>query len=328
MKNSRLSLCLSLGLLLLGATAGAAQDVDGAKDHPLVGRYDGATATYYKQSDYDEAALLQAPHDYYALFQKGQQKDRSGDDWLKLEGKVTQIRYQGPDGRSSLEVYKNFESALKAKGFETQYACADAKCLTGTLTDNYLLGQQVDPTNGNSGAYNDHARYMLAKLANGEGTTYAAILVSEAGPQITTFVEVVETKPMEDDKIAVVTSDDMRKAIDAKGSIDIYGILFDFDKDSLKPESKDTLNQIAELMKGDEKLKLEIVGHTDGKGTADYNLDLSERRAANVVAALVTDYKIGADRLTASGAGATRPVDTNDTDEGRAKNRRVELIAK
>ena len=328
MKKSRLSFCISFGLLLLSIAPSFAQDVDGAKDHPLVGRYDGSTAVYYKQSDFDEAALLQAPHDYYALFQKGEQKDRSGDDWLKLEGSVTQIRYQGPDGRSSLEVYKNFEAALAEKGFKTQYACADSKCLLGTLKDNYLLGQQVDPTNGNSGAYNDHARYMLSKLENGEGTTYAAILVSEAGPQITTFVQVVETKSMEGDKIAVVSSDDMRKAINAKGSIDIYGILFDFDKDSLKPESKETLDQIAELMKGDDKLNLEIVGHTDNKGTADYNLDLSKRRAANVVAALVTDYKIDADRLSASGAGATKPVDTNDTDDGRAKNRRVELIAK
>lgn len=329
MKNSRLSLCLSLGLLLLGATVGHAQDVDGAKDHPLVGRYDGSTAVYYKQSDFDEAALLQAPHDYYALFQKGEQKDRSGVDWLKLEGRVTQVRYQGPDGRSSLEVYKNFEAALTQKGFKTQYACADSKCLLGTLKDNYLLGQQVDPTNGNSGAYNDHVRYMLTKLeSSDEGTTYAAILVSEAGPQITTFVQVVDTKAMEGDKIAVTSSDDMKAAIDAKGSVDIYGILFDFDQDSLKPESKETLDQIALLMKGDEKLKLEIVGHTDNKGTADYNLDLSKRRAANVVAALVTDYKIGADRLSASGAGATKPVDSNDSDEGRAKNRRVELVAR
>ena len=328
MKKSRLSLCVSFGLLLFGAAASFAQDVDGAKDHPLVGRYDGSTAVYYKQSDFDEAALLQAPHDYYALFQKGEQKDRSGDDWLKLEGSVTQIRYQGPDGRSSLEVYKNFEAALSKKGFKTQYACADAKCLLGNLKDNYLLGQQVDPTNGNSGAYNDHARYMLTKLESDEGTTYAAILVSEAGPQITTFVQVVDSKKMEGDKIAVTSSDDMRAAIDAKGSIDIYGILFDFDQDSLKPESRETLDQIALLMKGDDKLKLEIVGHTDNKGTADYNLDLSKRRAANVVAALVTDYKIAADRLSASGAGATKPVDSNDNDEGRAKNRRVELIAK
>lgn len=328
MKRSRLSLCISFGLLLLGASAGFAQDIDGAKDHPLVGRYDGSTAVYYKQSDFDEAALLQAPHDYYALFQKGEQEDRSGDDWLKLEGQVTQIRYQGPDGRSSLEVYKNFEAALAKKGFKTQYACADSKCLLGTLKDNYLLGQQVDPTNGNSGAYNDHARYMLTKLEGDQGTTYAAILVSEAGPQITTFVHVVDTKPMEGDKIAVTSSDDMRAAIKAKGSVDIYGILFDFDQDSLKPESKETLDQIALLMKDDDKLKLEIVGHTDNKGTADYNLDLSKRRAANVVAALVTDYKVAADRLSASGAGATKPVDSNDTDDGRAKNRRVELIAK
>jgi OOP family OmpA-OmpF porin len=328
MNRLRLSLCLSFGFLLFGAGTGFAQDIAGAKDHPLVGRYDGSTAVYYKQSDFDETALLQAQHDYYALFQKNAQKDRSGDDWLRLEGRVTQIRYQGPEGRSSLEVYRNFETALSAKGFKTLYECADAKCLTGTLVDNYLLGQQVDPTNGNSGAHSDHVRYMLAKTDGDQGATYAAILVSEAGPLITTFVQVVDTKPMEGKKIAVKSSEDMSAAIKAKGSVDIYGILFDFDKDNLKPESKETLDQIALLMKGDGKLKLEIVGHTDSRGRKNYNLDLSKRRAANVVAALVSDYRIAADRLTASGAGDTKPVDTNDSDEGRAKNRRVELVAK
>ena len=79
-------------------------------------------------------------------------------------------------------------------------------------------------------------------------------------------------------------------------------------------------------MQGTPELKVKIVGHTDNKGTADYNLDLSSRRAANVVAALTGSYGVAADRLSSEGAGLTQPIASNDTEEGRAKNRRVELV--
>jgi outer membrane protein OmpA-like peptidoglycan-associated protein len=109
--------------------------------------------------------------------------------------------------------------------------------------------------------------------------------------------------------------------------MDIYGINFDFDKDVVLPSSAPTLSEIAALLRANPDLKLSIVGHTDGKGGADYNLGLSQRRAANVVRALTERYEIGANRLTSAGRGASAPVASNDTEDGRAKNRRVELIA-
>jgi OOP family OmpA-OmpF porin len=259
--------------------------------------------------------------------EKNATKDRAGDDWLKLEGRVTEIRYSGPEGHSALEVIRNFEAALKEKGFATLFSCADSQCLTGTLTDNYLIGEQLDPTNGVSTAYSDHARYLLAKLDRPEGAVYAAILTGEYQAELSTFMKVVETKEMQSGQIVVPTSEDMGAAIESAGHIDVYGILFDFDKDTVKPESKPTLDEIAKLLEDRPDLKLAIVGHTDNRGSADYNMDLSQRRAEHVVAALVDEYQIDADRLSASGAGMTAPVASNATDEGRAKNRRVELKA-
>lgn len=319
-------LILATGFALAAWPISAA-DVEGSKDHPLVGRYSGAEIVYYRTADFDEAALLQAPHDYNALLERNATKDRSGDDWLKLEGRVTEIRYAGPAGRSSLEVIRNFEAALKDKGFTTLFSCADSACLTGTLTDNYLLGEQLDPTNGISTAYFDHARYFLAKLDGPEGEVYAAILSGEHQAELTTFVEVVETKPMESGQIVVPTPDEMGAAIESAGHIDVYGILFDFDEDTVKPDSEPTLDAIAELLESRPEMKLTIVGHTDNQGSADYNMDLSRRRAENVVAALVDEYDIDEDRLSARGAGMTEPVASNDTEEGRAQNRRVELRA-
>ena len=130
---------------------------------------------------------------------------------------------------------------------------------------------------------------------------------------------------METDKIKVVSAAEMGTAIAETGKIAIYGILFDFDKDVVKPESKPTLDEIAALLTVFARPEAAHRRPHRQPGHADYNLALSERRAASVVAALVAGYGIAPDRLASAGAGMTQPVDTNDTEEGRAKNRRVEL---
>jgi outer membrane protein OmpA-like peptidoglycan-associated protein len=110
-----------------------------------------------------------------------------------------------------------------------------------------------------------------------------------------------------------------------KKKVDIYGIYFDFASDQLKPESTPVLEEIAGVLKDNPDWKLTVSGHTDNVGGDAYNLDLSKRRAAAVKEALVTQYHVAPDRLSTDGFGASRPVDTNDTLAGRARNRRVEL---
>lgn len=105
-----------------------------------------------------------------------------------------------------------------------------------------------------------------------------------------------------------------------------YGIYFDFNQDTLKPESEPVLKEIAQAMTDNPDWKLTVEGHTDNVGGDSYNLDLSKRRAASVKQALVSQYNIAPDRLLTGGFGASRPVETNDTLEGRARNRRVELV--
>jgi outer membrane protein OmpA-like peptidoglycan-associated protein len=105
-----------------------------------------------------------------------------------------------------------------------------------------------------------------------------------------------------------------------------YGIYFDFNKDTLKPESQPVLNEIAQAMTHNPDWKLTVEGHTDNIGGDPYNLELSNRRAAAVKRALVSQFDIAADRLLTGGFGASRPIETNDTLEGRARNRRVELV--
>jgi outer membrane protein OmpA-like peptidoglycan-associated protein len=118
----------------------------------------------------------------------------------------------------------------------------------------------------------------------------------------------------------------MSQALAAGGRVALYGILFDFNKAEIKPESRPALAEIAKLLSQEPGLKLHVVGHTDNVGGFDFNLGLSKRRAEAVVAALARDYGIAPGRLTPNGVAYLAPVAVNTTEEGRAKNRRVELV--
>lgn len=118
---------------------------------------------------------------------------------------------------------------------------------------------------------------------------------------------------------------DFSQSILASGRYVSHGILFDTDSDRLKPESAAVIQSIAKALTTNPNLKLMIEGHTDGVGNAAHNLDLSKRRAEAVKAVLVSQFTVDASRLTTNGLGSTKPMDTNDTPQGRAQNRRVEF---
>ena len=139
-------------------------------------------------------------------------------------------------------------------------------------------------------------------------------------------VWIIEEAEMEQD--IVVDAKSMLNEINAQGRVALYGIYFDFDKSEVKPESDPTLKEISKLLSDNPKLNLYVVGHTDNVGDYNYNLKLSQARADAVVKTLVSKYNVDKSRLTSAGVGPLAPVTTNDTEEGKAKNRRVELIKK
>lgn len=301
-----------------------AEDAQGCKDAALLGRYQGASIAWCRFKDFDELQFIKAPHDYGALLDRNAVKDHSGAEWLKKQGRSSEVRYDLAPGSSALEVATSYEAALKSKGFSITFSCTDQECLTGSVRDTYVLGEQLDPGNVVSTSYADHARYLLAELSRPEGNVYASVLVGDDQDRSTAFIRILEEKPMDGGKIEAPA--DLSATLQQQGSADVYGILFDFDKDVVKPESKPALDDIAKALSSNPTMRLKIIGHTDNQGTADYNLDLSSRRAANVSAALVGGYGIDPSRLSFEGAGLTKPIAPNDTDEGRAKNRRVELV--
>jgi OmpA-OmpF porin, OOP family len=139
-------------------------------------------------------------------------------------------------------------------------------------------------------------------------------------------VWIVEEAEMEQD--IVVDASSMFNDINAQGRVALYGIYFDFNKSDVKPESDPTLKEIAKLLADNPSLNLFVVGHTDNVGDFKYNMKLSEERADAVVKVLISKYGVDKKRLTPAGVGPLAPVTSNDTEEGREENRRVELIKK
>jgi outer membrane protein OmpA-like peptidoglycan-associated protein len=116
----------------------------------------------------------------------------------------------------------------------------------------------------------------------------------------------------------------MKTSLATQCHVAVYGVLFDFNKATLQSASDGPLGQVAALMAADPSLKIEVQGHTDNVGGDDYNQKLSEARA-NSVMNWLTQHGVAAGRITAKGYGKTKPVVDNNTDEGRMKNRRVEI---
>jgi len=117
----------------------------------------------------------------------------------------------------------------------------------------------------------------------------------------------------------------LEQELEKNGRAKVYDLYFDFASDVLRPESGKVLDEIAQVMRAHPDWKLSVEGNTDNIGGDASNLDLSKRRAAAVVSALAVKYLVPENRFTSTGFGASHPVDTNATPEGRARNRRVEL---
>jgi len=117
----------------------------------------------------------------------------------------------------------------------------------------------------------------------------------------------------------------IERSLAANDIVEIYGIYFSFARADIRPQSERVLKEIAAVFKAHPDWKIRIDGHTDNVGNDTANLDLSKRRAAAVKTALVTRFGIDAGRIATGGYGESAPKEKNDTPEGRARNRRVEL---
>jgi outer membrane protein OmpA-like peptidoglycan-associated protein len=315
-----------LPLLLIWPAVAA--DLPGSKDPPLMKRYAGSEIIGYRSPKFDEYLLplgkpTQLDPPAYVKSQK-------------VEGLMSRYTYVAPEGRTPAEVFRNyqlefqrlnlvtlFEKGANVSGWfgPTLGRAADEDGLGQILSYNeaqerVLTGKSKDP---------QPVWYFVFVTAYKDGIMPDRMRSSVTKDRTLVHLVVVAPEKMEE-RMEFVNAADMARSLTDTGRVALYGINFDTDKDTLRADSKATLDEIGRLLASDPQARLHVVGHTDNQGNAEYNLDLSRRRAAAVVRALTTQYGVAAARLDSFGCGLYAPVASNATDDGRAKNRRVELV--
>jgi len=276
MRIARTPVFIIIAVLCLAPLAFAQDDVEGAKDHPLVSRMPGYYIAEYIEKDFDSVPFRDA---------KGQE--------IPVEGKYYYIDHlikEGAKAPSAVAIIRNFINAFQKIGGKVVYQATE---------DLYM------------------------KAEKGGGVTWARVTPYNGGDGY--ILEIVEQKAMKQDIAADANA--LASDIAATGKAAVYGIYFDTGKAVVKPESEPALAEIGKLLKENGALKLHVVGHTDNVGDLASNMKLSQARAEAVVQAVVMKHGVDAKRLKAAGVGPLCPAASNGTDEGKAKNRRVELVA-
>jgi len=290
-------------------------------------RYEGSELIGYRAPKFDEYLLPLGPptNGSPPAYEKSK----------PIEGQVSYYTYLAPAGRSPAEVFRNYKQEFQRLGLETQYEKgAGNQGWFGPTFDKIATDCDLSQIL----AYDEaEERLLVGKSRDSNPTYYVAFVTAYQDGVIPERLQdrvakgrslaqlVVVSADVMEKKMAFVNSDDMKHAIHDSGKVALYGLSFDTDKDVVKSESQPTLAEIAKLLNGEPSLRLHVVGHTDNQGKPDYNLDLSRRRAASVVRELTSKYGITASHLDAFGCGLYSPIASNEAEEGRAKNRRVEL---
>ena len=349
MMKKLIILLLSMQVLFAGFSV--KQDIKGSKDLPFIGRYDGSKIISYFHKNFDSFTLPLS-----ALEAKKDKRDEHNNILFapksskELEGERVRVVYIIPNNVTPLEVIRNYKQELKTKGAKILFECKGSECGGdahrassgggGDMSLAMFLSSQSDVSTYNkdfsngdcalrSGINNQH--FFSAELP--KYNTYLSVLTytsngswcSKFNNRVIAIVDAVIVKKREQ-KMVVIKANEMSKKIKQDGKIALYGIYFDTDKATIKANSKPTLDEIAKMLKSDKSLKILIVGHTDNQGNFEYNLNLSKRRAKAVLNKLASSYGISKSRLKSFGVSFSAPVASNQTEEGRAKNRRVELV--
>lgn len=326
MKNYQISILTAVFIFISFSLSNNSYstDIAGSKDHPAVSRYQGSVIKKYDYRQFDEYNLLLGKV-VHAVGEPDNKKITNG---KKLEGEITRITYELAEDRSSLEVMKNYEIELEKSGAEILFSCSNKVC--GGRTFNHTV-VPYDTTFGDN--YSDQ-RYLAAKLKGSRSEFYISLYVinnKSGGGRTKNFIytqlDIIEVVAMQKGMVTI-DADAMQKAILESGSVSIYGIYCDFDKTTIKPESEQSLSEIAILLTNNPSLNVFIVGHTDNEGSFDYNINLSQKRAEAVVSKLITSYGIYGSRITPKGVGMLAPKASNSSEDRRSKNRRVEFVEK
>lgn len=356
MRRLCLQFCAALVTALLPAGQALAQtavpttDVVGT-DLDWLKRYAGSVVLEFKQAEFDEVDFVAGALKPQEGMDEYNNALRVPESIITLQGGLTRFVYLLPEGRSPLEAVEGYRAEL---GVDPLFACKEDQCggAKGNAVDsggntqgliNYVYKRADIPEKLFSPAWcvltsrNTGQRYALLKTAAGmpdaHVSVFAASVSQDSGDckgfngRTIAIVTVLEGKAREQN-METVTAEKIGGDIATSGRIALYGVLFDTDKATIKPESEPQLAEIAAFLNANAGKEFLVVGHTDNQGAIGYNNDLSDRRAKSVIEALAARHGVDASRLIAAGVGMASPVAANTDDAGRALNRRVEIVAR
>ena len=303
MKFAPIAALAALLLSVLPAVADWSDpNVEGTQEYRLIKLYPQARVTEYAVKEFDSAKML-------VEYKAGTDNPAVYDD---VEGKVIRYEYVHKPTSSVLEIERNYENLLRDKGFQPVLTGHASRYPGLGLSDEDMFGywRWEEPGKGMIWVY-------LRAFYNG----------GHDSPQSTLII--VETKPMQQmlqgNAGAEAKPTALADELAQKGRATVYGITFDFNKATIRPEATPVLDQVLAVLTGQATLQLGIEGHTDSIGLAAYNQKLSADRADAVKGWLV-GHGVAATRLASAGFGDTKPIADNATEQGRAQNRRVELV--
>lgn len=318
---------LSLPLCVVHAADAYDTDRPGGADHPLLSRYQGSTLLMWGQESLGTTEML---------------FDEGGRPALRpLEGRINSRLYIGPKEATPLEIIRNYRHALETAGYQIIYACETARCEKDraqsriTQLPRKTRWEKVESIgrnafdSGNQPGFN----YVSARKTGPNGITYVQVALAGVKPsnslsgRTRQFISIVEPATAQLGKVSV-TADAIQRSLQRDGKIALYGVSFDTDKAELRADSDAQLAEMANALKAAPNLKVYIVGHTDNQGDSRANTVLSQKRADAVAGALSSKHGITPTRLAARGVADMAPVSTNTTEDGRAMNRRVEMVAR
>lgn len=313
--------------LMLAATLTHAKDLAGGRDHPLLSRFAGSQLDGYQELEFGQGA-------FFLPAAGAASKELQIDKPVTVEGRVTRLFYLAPRGKTPLEVHRNFELAMKAANMNMK-TTVDGKGAywepaghwrTNFSELKYQGGWAVDV----SPFWRD-GMYLYGVLNRAGQVWHVSVLTAQNfmegnTAQAAVAIQIVEPVAMATGQVTV-NADALKQGLNTEGKVALHGLYFDTGKADLKAESRTQLEQMATVLNQNPALQVFIVGHTDNQGKFDANIALSQRRAEAVVAALSKDHKIDRKRLIAKGVANISPVASNNGEAGRAKNRRVEMVA-
>ena len=324
MKRLNLLLIILTMIFSISTFAQKTTDVEGSKDYPTISRFEGAVIRFYKETKWGTYKL--------PVSDKG---TMSWNKPMSLEGKVTRIQYAVPKDNNPEFVLHNYKSEFKKSGYDIMIAIANEQLGFNDRPHTWHAkyyeagGYYKGLNNAKFGlgirfpTWNNNHSFLVARGHEAGKDIYAIVYTIVCNTITLITQDVIEVEAVE---TGLVSVDNISTDITKKGHIAIYGIHFETGKSVLKPESTDALKTIADYINANTNKKFYIVGHTDNVGDFESNMILSEERANSVITELTTKYSVNAEQLKAYGVASLSPVYNNITEEGRAKNRRVEIV--